>query len=134
MISLNFIMVFPGGTSGKESICQCRRCKRWGFDPWSRKQQMTPVSLPGEFHGQRSLVGYSPQVAEADTTGHSTATATNFIMVFFYNWKCHISVIVFCFPFIILFVFLFLIMFYRSVNFVLMLPSKAFYIFQKTSS
>jgi len=28
--------------------------------PWRRKQQSTPVSLPGKFHGQRSLVGYSP--------------------------------------------------------------------------
>ena len=26
--------------------------------PWKRKP--TPVFLPGEFHGQRSLVGYSP--------------------------------------------------------------------------
>ena len=27
---------------------------------WSRKQQPTPVFLPGKFHGQRSLAGYSP--------------------------------------------------------------------------
>ena len=27
---------------------------------WRRKWQNTPVSLPGEFHGQRSLVGCSP--------------------------------------------------------------------------
>ena len=38
-----------------------------GFDPWvrkilwRRKQQPTPVFLPGESHGQRSLVGYSPR-------------------------------------------------------------------------
>ena len=25
---------FPGGTSGKESACQCRRFKRLEFDPW----------------------------------------------------------------------------------------------------
>ena len=25
---------FPGGAGGKESTCQCRRCKRHGFDPW----------------------------------------------------------------------------------------------------
>ena len=37
-----------------------------GFDPWvgkipwRRKWQRTPVFLPGEFQGQRSLVGYSP--------------------------------------------------------------------------
>ena len=24
---------FPGGTSGKEPACQCRRCNRCGFDP-----------------------------------------------------------------------------------------------------
>ena len=47
----------------KESTCQCRR---HGFDPWSnkthlrRKLQYTPVLLPGEFHGQSNLVGYSP--------------------------------------------------------------------------
>ena len=45
---------FPGGTSGKEPTCQCRRLKRPGFDPWvgkmpwSRKWQPTPVFWPGE--------------------------------------------------------------------------------------
>ena len=29
--------------------------------PWRRKWQPTPVFLPGESHGRRSLVGYSPQ-------------------------------------------------------------------------
>ena len=28
-------------------------------DPWKRKWQATPVFLPGKFHGQRSLVGFS---------------------------------------------------------------------------
>ena len=28
---------FPDGTSDKESTCQCRRCKRYGFDPWVGK-------------------------------------------------------------------------------------------------
>ena len=50
-----------GGARGK-----CRRCKRCRFDPWvrkipwRRKWQTTPVFLPGEPHGQRSLAGYSP--------------------------------------------------------------------------
>ena len=45
--------------------CQWRRPKRRGFNPqagkipWKRTWQSTPVFLPGEFHGQRSLVGYS---------------------------------------------------------------------------
>ena len=28
---------FPGGASDKEPACQCRRCKRLGFNPWVRK-------------------------------------------------------------------------------------------------
>ena len=57
---------FPGGASGRESACQCRRCKRLRFDPWvgkipwRRPWQPTPVFLSGESHGQRSLAGYSP--------------------------------------------------------------------------
>ena len=57
---------FPGGASGKEPSCQYKRRKRCRFDPWvgkipwRRKWQPTPVFLPGESHGQRSLVGNSP--------------------------------------------------------------------------
>ena len=53
----------PWWLSREESACQCRRL---GFDPWvgkislRRKEQPTPVFLPGEFHGHKSLVGYSP--------------------------------------------------------------------------
>ena len=36
-------------------------------NPWRRKWQPTPVFLPGESHGWRSLVGYSPQVAKSQT-------------------------------------------------------------------
>ena len=39
------------------------------LSPWSRVWQPTPVFLPGEFHGQRSLAGYSSQGhKESDTT------------------------------------------------------------------
>ena len=57
---------FPGGSSGKESVCKCRRHKRCQLDPWvgkipwSRKWQPTPVFLPRKSNGQRSLAGYSP--------------------------------------------------------------------------
>ena len=34
---------------------------------WRRKWQPTPVFLPGESRGRRSLVGYSPQVAKSQT-------------------------------------------------------------------
>ena len=59
--------------SGKESACW--RCKRGGFHPcirkipWRRKLQSIPVFVPRKFHGQRSLVGYSPWgLEELDTT------------------------------------------------------------------
>ena len=31
-----------------------------GKIPWRRAWQPTPIFLPGEYHGQRNLVGYSP--------------------------------------------------------------------------
>ena len=57
---------FPGSAFGKESTCQCRRHRDSGLIPgfwkipWKRKWHPTPVFLPGKFHGQKSLVGYSP--------------------------------------------------------------------------
>ena len=66
---------FPGGTSDKEPICQCRRRRTWVQSlvrkiPWRRATHssiiiifnlyITPVFLPRESHGQRILVGYSP--------------------------------------------------------------------------
>ena len=56
---------FLDGASGKESVCQHKRCKIHGFDlwvrkmPWRRKCQPTPAFLPGKFYGRRSLAGYS---------------------------------------------------------------------------
>ena len=35
-----------------------------GKIPWRRKWQPATVFLPGEFHGQRSLVGYSLQIQQ----------------------------------------------------------------------
>ena len=55
---------FPGGA--KEPISQCRKHKRCRFDPWvekipwKRAWQPTSVFLPGESHGQRSLVNHCP--------------------------------------------------------------------------
>ena len=57
---------------------QCRRHGRRGLDPWvgkipwRRKWQPTPVLLPGESHGQRSLVGYSvSSCKKSDMTEHA---------------------------------------------------------------
>ena len=58
-------MGFPGGLGSKEladagdagdmGLILCI-----GKIPWRWAWQPTPLFLPGEFHGQRSLVGYSP--------------------------------------------------------------------------
>ena len=63
--------------SGKRICMQCRRHRRCGFNswvgkiPWSSKWQPSPVFLPGETHGQRSLAGCSPWGhKESDTTEH----------------------------------------------------------------
>ena len=43
-----------------------------GKIPWRRAWQPTPVFLPGESHGQRSLAGYSPRgPRESDRTEHA---------------------------------------------------------------
>ena len=53
------------------------RLDTWvGKIPWRRKGQPTPVFLPGESHGQRSLVGYGPRgPKELDTTEQLTLLA-----------------------------------------------------------
>ena len=56
--------ILTAGSEVKASACNVGRL---GFDPWVgkipwiRKWQPTPVLLPGESHGRRSLVGYSPR-------------------------------------------------------------------------
>ena len=70
----------PGGASGKESACQCRRCRfdLWvGKIPWRRKWQPTLVFLPRKPHGQGSLVGsFSPWGLQGVTkrAGHDVVT------------------------------------------------------------
>ena len=52
-----------GGASDVDSIPWAERI------PWRRARHLTPVFLPGESHGQRSLAGYSPWgCKELDTT------------------------------------------------------------------
>jgi len=63
-----------------------------GKIPWRRIWLLIPVVLPGEFHGQRSLVGYSPW-------GHKELDMTEriilllFFIVITQRRKYHISVI-----------------------------------------
>ena len=58
------VLGFPGGSEVKASACYARdlgSIPELGRSPWRRKWQPTAVSLPGESHGQRRLVGYSPR-------------------------------------------------------------------------
>ena len=69
------VMSFPGAISDflKKTHLPKQETQQTWFDrlvgkiPWSRKWQPIPVFLPGKFHGQRSLAGYSP-------LGHKSGT------------------------------------------------------------
>ena len=63
--------------------------RRHRFDPWvgkmpcRRKWQPTPVFLPGESRGQRSLVAYSPWGRkESDTTEHACICYSQFNIIY----------------------------------------------------
>ena len=70
-IPTNLRLGFPGGTRKKPPAnTGDMRVRSLGRKiPWRRAWQPSPLSLPGESHGQRSLVGYSPWGRkESDTT------------------------------------------------------------------
>ena len=80
------LMVKKHKTTEKKTTHQCRRPKRserCGFNPWVGKMpwrrawQPTPVFLPGESHGQRSLVAYSPRGHKESDTAEKTEHGTN---------------------------------------------------------
>ena len=61
---------FPGDSDGKESACNAGDSgliPELGRSPGKGNGLPTPVFLPGEFHGQRSLAGYSPGVTKSWT-------------------------------------------------------------------
>ena len=69
---------FPGGSVVQNWLANAEGAGDRGFNlwvgkiPWSRKWQCVPVFLPGKFHGQRSLVVYSPcGYKESDMTEHA---------------------------------------------------------------
>ena len=50
-----------------------------GEDPWRREWQPVAVFLPGKFHGQRSLAGYSSWgCKESDMTEHTHKDSSHF--------------------------------------------------------
>ena len=77
--------VVPRGSSlvaqQSRTYLQCRSYRRHGFDPWvgkipwRREWQPTPVLLPGESHGQRSLAGNSLQGCKEEDPTEATKHA-----------------------------------------------------------
>ena len=63
-----------------QGICpHCRRPRFYpwvGKNPWRKEWQPTPVFLPGELRGHRSLVGCSPQGYKESDTTEATNTFT----------------------------------------------------------
>ena len=76
-------MGFPHGPVGKNSTSQYRRHKRHGFTPRvgkiprSRKWQPTPLFLPGKFHGNMNLAGYSPWGLKVSDMTEQLSTRTH---------------------------------------------------------
>ena len=85
-MSLLDILGFPGGSDGKESARNAGDLglisgfNLWvGKIPWRREWLPTPVFLPGEFHGHRSLAGYSPWgLKGSDTTERLTLSLVRY--------------------------------------------------------
>ena len=80
----NYNMGFPGGASGKEFNCQCRRHRRWRFHPWVRssispeEEMVTHCSiLAWKIPKTEETGGYSPcGCKEVDMTEQLRAQAT----------------------------------------------------------
>ena len=70
-ISIKKLRHYPSGSDSKESACNTGTWS--GKNPWRRARQPTPVFLPGEFYGHRSLASYSLWGRkESDTTERLT--------------------------------------------------------------
>ena len=73
----------------RKFTCQCRICESYPWVrkiPWRRKWQATPAFLPGESHGQRSLMGHSPwDRKESDTTEQLTLSIFSFFKTLYDN-------------------------------------------------
>ena len=75
------LLGFTGGSDSEEFSCYAGDLDSipgLGRPPWKREQLLSPVFLPGEFHGQRSLIGYSSWSSkESDTNEQLTHFVTH---------------------------------------------------------
>ena len=83
---------FPCGTSGKESACQWRRCKRCGFSPWvgkipwTRKWQPAPLFLPWKIPWTEDPGGLRSMGSQGVRHTERLNTHTWFSTFFSYFW------------------------------------------------
>ena len=99
---LMFNMDFPDGSDGKINIyiyMPAKQCRRLGFNPWvgkiprRREWWSTPVFLPGESHGQTSLVAWShkPQrIGYGELLGRWPHGGSGRVMCLRRAWKPHV--------------------------------------------
>ena len=80
------VLGFPGGSVIRNSLVSAGDARDMCLIPesgricWRRKWQPAPVFLPGKFHGQSSLAGYSTRGhKELDTTEHIDTNTQNTI-------------------------------------------------------
>ena len=99
MLTYNYVYMawsFPGGSSDKESTCQCWRHKRHGFDPWvgkipwRRKWQPTPVFLQKK---SRDKGAWQATVHGSQRVGHDWASEPQALRGIDWNSFCHCLVI-----------------------------------------
>ena len=87
------LLDLPDGSDGKESACSAGDPGSipgsGRFSVWRREWQPTPVFLPREFHGQRSLASYCPkrhkELDSTEATEHKLTLDDNVS-------KCHLLI------------------------------------------
>ena len=83
-----------------QSLVGMRRLMRWVKIPWRRAWQPTPVFVPGEFHGQRSLAGCSPwghnELDITEQLTHTTELCTKG-SIFRLTISCEVSIFIVAF-------------------------------------
>ena len=79
---------FPGGTSGKEPACQCRRHRRCRFDPWVRKIPWSKNGNPLQYSCLENLMDrWAWQVTVHGVTKELDLTEANQSPIMLVPWS-----------------------------------------------
>ena len=83
-INYSIVTGFPGDSNGKCNIGDSGSIPWWG-DPLEKEMATTPVFLPGEFHGQSYLEGYSPRDHKESILLVDRLTFTSILLLLVYQ-------------------------------------------------